>query len=125
VSTSTNVRWYGPRVLQAVRDQMKRRLTTAGRELVQAVRQNIGTSGPPASLPGGFPHRVSGDLQRSIQMRLDRRSLSLRVVATAPHAEHVEAQRPFLRRTMLAMRPTLRRILLGSGGGSGHYRFTE
>jgi hypothetical protein len=82
------------------------------------------TPGPPASLPGEFPHRVSGDLQRSIQMRLDRRSLSVRVIATAPHADVLEARRPFLRRTMRELRPTLRAILL-EGRGSGRFKFSD
>jgi hypothetical protein len=121
----STVRWYGPQVTRRVREQMKRRLVKAGQLAVRTVRRNIERRGPPASRPGEFPHRVSGELWRSVGMRLDRRSLSVSIVATAPYAAILETRRSFLRRTLREIRPQLRTIILGSGGGSGHYRFTE
>lgn len=121
----STVRWYGPQVTMRVREQMKRRLVRAGQLAVRATRRNIDQKGPPASRPGEFPHRQSGDLWRSVGMRLDRRSLSVSIVATAPYAAILETRRSFLRRTLREIKPQLRTILLGSGGGSGHYRFTE
>lgn len=121
----SSVRWYGPQVAQSIRDQMKRRLDRAGRAVAASVRRNISRQGPPHSVPGEFPHRVSGDLQSSIRVETDRRSLTVRVVADAPHAEFIEAKRPFLRRTLREMRSELRAIILGPLGGSGRYKFTE
>lgn len=125
MSTQSGVRWYGERVTMAVRNKMKKRLEKAGRFAVKAVRENIATQAPPASLPGEFPHRQSGDLYRSTEMRLDRRSLTVRIVASAPHAEHVERNRPFLRRTLRKIKPQLREILLGNSGGSGRYKLED
>lgn len=121
----SSVRWYGPQVTRDIREQMKRRLERAARAVAARIRKNIGTQGPPHSVPGEYPHRVSGELQSSIRVETDSRSLTVRIVADAPHAEMVEAKRPYLRRTLREMRSELRSIILGPLGGTGRYKFTE
>lgn len=121
----SSLRWYGPRVAMAVRNRMKSRLQRAGMAVVRRVRRNIGTQGPPHSIEGEYPHRLSGELSRSVRLETDKRSLEVRVVASAPYADMVERKRPFLRRTLFEMRSELRAIILGTSGGSGRYKFTD
>lgn len=120
----SEVRWYGDEVSRAVREAMKMRLDVAARTVARQVQENIGTPAPPHSVPGQFPHLVSGDLQKSVRVETDKRSLTVRIVADSDHAEAVEASRPFLRRTLREMRTRLRAILL-NGQGVGRYKFTE
>ena len=122
---SSSVRWYGPQVSREIREQMRRRMYRAARAIAARARRNVSRQGPPHSIPGEFPHRVSGELQDSIHVETDARSLTFRIVADAPHAQFVEAERPFLRRTLREMRSELRAIILGPAGGSGRYKFTE
>lgn len=124
------LRWYGPSVARQVRDEMKARLALAAEELRAQVVENISTDAPPHSLPGEFPHQISGELADSIRVETDKRSLTVRVVADADYALALElgtanmSPRPFMRRTMLQMRSRLRAIILG-GAGRGRFKFTS
>lgn len=120
---SSSVRWHGERVAMKVRERMKRRLEAAGRAALRRVRKNISRQAPPHSMPGEFPHRMSGDLARSLHVETDKRSLTVRVVASAPYAESLERSRPFLRRTLREMRSELRAMIIHGTGASGRYKF--
>lgn len=125
MSARSSVRWYGERVSRSVRERMKGRLKRAADFAAKTTRRNVATPGPPHSLPGEYPHKVSGDLQRSIHVETDKRSLTVRIVADAPHAGIVEEKRPFLRRTLRLIRTQLRAIILGNSGSTGRYKFED
>lgn len=124
MAKSAKINWHGPRVTREIRAGMRERLLAAGEALAEKVQENIDVQGPPASLPDEFPHKETGELQDSIHVRLDARSLSVDVVADAEHAPFVEEIRPFLRRTMREMKPVLRRIILADKG-RGKFKFAE
>lgn len=124
-AAKSSVRWYGSRVSREVREQMKRRLLKAGQLTIRTVRRNISVQGPPRSKPGEFPHRETGELARSLELRFDRRSLTIQVLASASYAPFIETRRSFLRRTLRELRPQLREILIGSSGATGRYKLVE
>lgn len=123
----TRLNWHGPSVSRDLRNEMKVRLAAAAEALAAKIRQNISVQGPPASRPSEYPHKVSGELESSVVVKLDLRSLSVEVHDTAPHAMAVEKRRPFMRRTLREMKPELRRIVLnGQGsGGRGMFKFSR
>lgn len=122
--TSVTMKWYGERCRRDLRAELLDRLEAAAEHVVEQTKQNIAAPGPPASRPGEYPHRVSGELQGSISSVVNARDLSVRVVATAPHARFVEARRSFLRRTFRESRSTIRQIVLGgTGQRSGRFKF--
>jgi hypothetical protein len=109
------LRWDADMVVQFARKILHPRMASLGRELVSRVRDNIGTptaaAGP--SRPGEFPHRDSGDLYRSVSYRLDGDTVT--ISANAPHAEIVEIERPYLRRTIYENQDLIRDTFVRSG----------
>lgn len=111
--------WYGNRVTAAIRVEMGRRLDRAGEALVDGIAENISTAYPPASLPGGFPHRRTGELIDGLYFKTSKSALTCIIGNAAPHAVYLELgtanmePRPHGMRTAIEMMPTLRRILLG------------
>ena len=114
----TTVRWYGPAYARMIRGVMRSRLLNAGHFAVRQIKQNIGTQGPPRSKPGEYPHRDTGELQKSVHMQFRRRELSVWIIASAPYAGTVETRRSYLRRTLMEIRPQLQTMLLGNGKSS-------
>jgi hypothetical protein len=47
-----------------IEDRVRVELDAIGREMVEDFRGRIGESYPPASVPGEYPHRRSGNLQQ-------------------------------------------------------------
>lgn len=121
--TSVSMKWHGPRIERGIRSELESRLDACGDALATQTQVNIAAVGPPASAPGQYPHRISGELQESVGYRLNRRDLAVTVTASAEHAKYVESMRPFLRRTFREMRSKLRAIMLGSGARSGRFKF--
>lgn len=109
---ASRLKWRGEQVKQSVRRLIASRLEDAAEYAAAQVRQNIGVQGPPASLPGEYPRRASGELQAGIRA-VATSDVRAMVVADADHAPYVEAMRPFLARTIDEIRPSLRRIMLG------------
>jgi hypothetical protein len=109
---TVKVQWYGENVIRSVKTNMSIRLHNAGEALAYKIRDNLSVSGPPSSLPGEFPHKDTGELMESIEVRLGRKEFSIRVVAGTPYSKYVEESRPFMRRTLREMKSTIRSILL-------------
>lgn len=120
--TKVTMRWNSARVVRELRRKYQRRVVEAAEHLQAKIVENISQPGPPASSPGEYPHRESGELAESVVVLSDGRDLTLKVTCDAPHAKHVERIRPFLKRTAKEEKATLRAIILGKEGGKGHYR---
>lgn len=118
---TTGIKWYGESYKREIRNELNRRLDRVGELLVRDVRKNISTPAPPHSHKGQFPHRMTGELRDSVSYTTDKRSLTLRLHATADHAEYVEEIRPFLKRTFWARRSKVRQIMLAAGIDRGHF----
>lgn len=100
IADMARLKWYGRERRAEVRAKTADIIDILVNELAATVQANIDTQGPPHSTPGEYPHRISGELQASIDSTIDRRELAGYVSATAPHSPYVEDMRPFLRRTM-------------------------
>jgi hypothetical protein len=103
------------RAEQVFIDKAFRNLTNAAEYFASRLRQNISHPGPPASMPGEFPHQATGELHDSIRVEGNRSDLSLSIIIDADHALAVEKKRPFISRTLLEEIPTMRRIATGGG----------
>lgn len=101
-----NVTWYSDELTQEVKDGANRGLKKAVEHLKERLVSNVGTLGPPRSLPGGFPHIDSGELHGSFKTKQNKRKLTARVGTNVEHAHYLEfgtenmAPRPFLNRTL-------------------------
>ena len=113
MATGLQFKNHSRRVIRSVERQAMKRLERAGHAVAAQVRDNISTAGPPHSLPGDYPHTISGELRDNIFIDVDRRGMTVTIGARAEHAEHVERIRPFLSRTLAEMGPEVRRIMEG------------
>lgn len=115
--------WQGPRAARNMLSAMQDGIREGGDFLAHQTRANIDTQGPPASTPGDFPHRESGDLQDGIKVVERRAQRQVSVISTAAHSAFVEAARPFLRRTYLENKGRLRHVVLARAKARyGHFR---
>lgn len=96
----SNIKQVPWAVRRAVADGME----AAAKHLVRVTKANLNTPYPPASSPGDFPHRRTGNLRNAIDYWINRKTLSVYVGPNtdAPYAWHLErgtsrmAARPFL-----------------------------
>lgn len=123
ISAEVKITWNGPRVAAGMLGATLDGIGAAANALAEKIKDNIGTQGPPASTPGEFPHRESGDLQRGIKVIHNRSKKTFRVISTAEHSEAVEETRPFIKRTFNESRSELRSIVLGRTRAKfGHFK---
>ena len=106
--------WNAARVLREVHEGVTAGFDDAGRFLVQKTRENIAVQGPPHSLPGEFPRRITGELQEKTGYRLKRLRLGVELYNTAAYALWLEYQagRSFMRRTVSENRAEVRRLVV-------------
>lgn len=121
---TVTMKWYGDKILRQIEAEVDSRLEECGQAVAEQMRENVSEQGPPASLPGQYPHAVSRELHDSIRSVKTKKG-EVRVVATAEHAPHVEKIRPFFRRTHREMRSKMRAIMLGKTRGSGRFKFAD
>lgn len=115
--------WQGPRAARNMLGALQDGIRAGAEFLADETRHNIGIQGPPASAPGEFPHRRSGDLQAGIQVAENRSQKSCSVISTADHSQAVEARRPFLRKSYLENKQKLRHVVLNRAKSRyGHFR---
>jgi hypothetical protein len=60
------LQWFGVEVASQLTGMEQNAARAAADRLVELVKANISTQGPPRSLPGAFPHREEGTLEASI-----------------------------------------------------------
>ena len=65
---TAKLKWHGEKVKKGVRTLAAERLLNATKKLQKLARQAFGEHYPPASVPGQFPKRRTGNLVRSIQI---------------------------------------------------------
>ena len=73
------LKWYATDVKRAATDAVHARLRNVAEALRDTIRENVSKPYPPASRPGQYPHRRSGDFMRSIHYRSNRAERSFRV----------------------------------------------
>jgi hypothetical protein len=86
-------------VLEGMADAAFENVIDAAEHLRARIRKNISTPGPPHSVPGSYPHLITGNLQASVSVYPNRRQRTVQVIAEADYAGHVEKIRPFMERT--------------------------
>lgn len=77
------------RVMARVEAEMERRIGIVSRTLAADMANAFGESGPPASTPGQYPKKDSGELIDSIT--IVRRDMGASVGPTAEHAKYLAA----------------------------------
>lgn len=98
--------WHGAKIRRALTERGLERLRNAAEELRDYIRGKVSTRYPPASRPGQYPHRRTGDFHRSIRYRVLKELRRMRVYSNDRKAKWLEygTQR-------MAPRPTFRRAL--------------
>ena len=92
----------------------------------EQIQVNISAVGPPHSLPGEYPHLISGKLQDSVKIKGNRNKLEAYVIVEAPYALALElgtshmAPRPFIVRSFNEVKDkcrdaVVRAVRLGMG----------
>jgi hypothetical protein len=122
--SSVTMKWNGDKILRKLEAEIDSRLLECAQAVAEQMRDNVSEHGPPASTPGDFPHRITGELEGSIRAIQNKKG-EARVVAEAEHAPYVEKLRPFFRRTHREMRSRMRAIMLGKGRGTGRFKFLD
>lgn len=111
----TVVAWNAPAVIAAVEAAALAGLREAGEASAQVFRQRVDTPYPPASSPGGPPHKRSGALSRSITSRVDSVGGPTLHVGVFPGAEAVSYARCLQKGTgRMRPRPFLAQIAVTS-----------
>ena len=109
--------WYGDEYLADVEAGLFVRVGQAAEALADVVRFNIGEPGTPddPSEEGEYPHRVTGELQRSIVVRpYDKLTYIVGSDSSiADYGAYVEESRPFLMRTLHEESQNIRRTVVG------------
>jgi hypothetical protein len=104
------IAWFGAKILQEFKMEMKRRAMRAARTLANQLADNIDTPGPQASAPGEFPHAQTRELLYSINVH-DDGEMGASVSVDAEHARFVEKSRPFFDRTIRDCERRIEKIL--------------
>lgn len=84
----------------------------AAEELKHRTQVNISAVGPPHSVPGEYPHNITGELSESARIVVDAPKKRAVVRFEAEHAPYVEEIRPFIDRSYMENRLALRRIAM-------------
>src|SRR5690606_4313565 len=113
-----NIKWHSKQLDGELRAEMLRRLRICGEAAASHARRNLSAAMPPAGLPGEFPHARTGTLRQAVTYEVDERRMTVRIGAPVEYALFLELgtekmqPRPFLRKTLIEMRPFFRRVLL-------------
>ena len=107
--------WRGPQIRKLAMKRTQPLLEERARRLATAIKLEIATQHPPASLPGESPHYRTGNLQRSIDWMSGTLGWAM-VIVKAPYSLALEfgtrnmAPRPYLRKGVAAMRRWFSRV---------------
>jgi phage gpG-like protein len=134
MANQQTVDWHGDTFMKAVGNVTRSRLREAGRAVVRYVKSKMkGRSQRTAkgvkvrtssSAPGQPPHKFTGNLFKSLGVRLRKKRIAAKVGAFSPHSHLLEfgtanrgktgamAARPFLRPALSAMQSTIKQIML-------------
>lgn len=110
--------WNGDELFKKVKEEEGRRLERAAIHLKNEIKKNISDS-PPASKPGEFPHRDSGELRRSMAHEVNKDKGVAFVGTNKTYGRDLELgtkdmeARPFLRPTLASERKAIKQILVG------------
>jgi hypothetical protein len=125
-SDVAELQWFGTEVQSQLTGMGQNAARAAADRLVELVKANISTQGPPRSLPGEFPHRDEGTLEASITAVPNADGTGYSVGSDDPVALWLElgtvamSPRPFLTRTALESGGELgAAAVAGAQGGAG------
>lgn len=110
--------WNGDAYLAYVAEVFDDRLGSAAEVVATAMRNNLSTDYPPASSPGEFPHRRSGNLQAEVHVEKPG-PLVRRIGSSAKHAAYLElgtrkmAARPWAIKSLMETSQEVTRIVAG------------
>lgn len=116
------IRWYGPSVLDLFRRRMEGRVRESAELVAAHMRELVGVSYPPASVPGTPPHLRTGNLRDSIRAEVARGGFGFgryygRVVVGADYAGYLEhgtskmGARPFAARALAEKKVEVEQIM--------------
>lgn len=114
--SEVKVTWHGDDVRKRIESHLFGRLVICSEILVAAIQRSISQPYPPASDPYQPPHLRKGNLYRGIHSFVTP-DLKLVVVSSEPYSSFLEKgtakmkPRPFAKRTLHKMSPTLKRII--------------
>lgn len=105
-------KWRGGRANWAVRGAIADGFEKTGKQIVKKIKSNLSTPWPPASNPGQFPHKRTGNLQQAVDYWLNGQVLELQIGVNidAPYWNWLEdgtkkmLARPFVMGTIDQMR---------------------
>lgn len=128
ITAAVRVFWRGDELVNDIKRAAAEGIFDAALIVREQIQVNISVVGPPHSLPGEAPHRISGELQNSVKIRGNRNKLEAFVIVEAPYALALEfgyaprnlAPRPFIVRSFNEVKPqcqaaVVRAIRLGMG----------
>lgn len=109
-NTSVKISWNGAKLLKGMEAGLARGVFKGAQIVRERIQTNISVVGPPHSMPGEFPHLITGRLQDSVKIVGNAKKMEAKVVVEAPHAVWLEfgtskmAPRPFIVRSMNEVR---------------------
>lgn len=125
--------WNGDQYLKELEEQLARNVERAALHLVNSIKINLNESGDPykassgpsgvhyknenPSQPGEYPHKMLGDLQRSITYEMEEDKLSAKVGTNIDYGAWLEfgtskmAARPYLRPTLIQEQDAIKNII--------------
>jgi HK97 gp10 family phage protein len=125
--------WNGDQYLKELEEKLARNVERAAIHLVNEIKENLNISGDPfkassgasgvhyknenPSQPGEMPHKMLGDLQRSITYEIEADKLSAKVGTNIDYGAWLElgtskmAARPYLRPTLAQEQDTIKNII--------------
>ena len=128
LTAAVRVFWNGEAVYGTVKRSAAEGIFDAALITREQIQVNISAVGPPHSLPGEYPHLISGKLQDSVKIKGNRNKLEAYVIVEAPYALALEfgyaprnlAPRPFIVRSFNEVKDkcrgaVVRAVRLGMG----------
>ena len=110
--------WNGNQFYQHLVEQLDARLGEAAEVLATRMRNNLSEDYPPASMPGQSPHRRTGNLQASVEVKKPQ-PLKRLVGSSAAYAKFLEfgtskmAARPWALKSLMQAKNDLNQVILG------------
>lgn len=100
-SQLTITAWKERKLIADAMGSMLHGAKRAGEDFKQKVQASLNQPAPPHSVPGEYPHTVTGRLRREITVRLDETRKEVIIKSGAPYAEYVERIRPYMLKAYL------------------------
>jgi hypothetical protein len=101
--------WDDRQVLSDVRKNSTPILVDIGNDIAGLIKTKIDTPAPPHSVPGEYPHRLTGEMQSKTRAEAVGPGEAV-IFSDAAHAPKIEQIRPFIRRVMAEQQRAIARL---------------